>query len=413
MASRMHPQAKRLLDAHTDYILGQLSGAPLEAMLENTVDLLLAQSARITLNEAVTRKMIKDTVRGYAVELELAGAIPELVGDIARTLYAHPIHETTTLNDLLPDHLFTEFLDKILDMRELHEWVVHEAVANPVYAALATELVMEGIRSYLPYGSEQPRLLPGKRKGSRLAATSVLRSFLPMIEETLEENLRNYIQKSLHNLLAHSENFLLGLMEDEKVRNVALEAWDLLKDRRVADFREGVSSLDIEEFFVIGYEAWRALRATPFYGALIDSGIDAFFDKYGDSSLREILDEMGITAEIALRDANRFAPPVLAMLHEKGLLEPMVRQYLSGFYHSPALADILADEATTAPATVKTPAARKPAPAAPAEKSAKPAATRATTGKRAAAKPTSEKQATPKPAAKTPAPKKAPVKKAK
>lgn len=415
MASRMHPQAKRLLDAHVDYILGQLSGEPLQELIESTVDLLLAQSSHITLDDAVTRKMIKDTVRGYAVELELSGAIPELVGDIARALYSHPIHKSTTLNDLLPDHLFTEFLDKILDMRELHEWIVHEAVANPVYAALVTELVMEGIRRYLPYGSDEPRLLPGKV--SRLAATRMLRSFLPMIEETLEENLRNYIQKSLHNLLSHSEHFLLGLLKDEKVRTLVLDAWDMLKNRRVAEFMEGVSSLDIEEFFVIGYEAWRSLRTSPIYSALIDSGIDAFFDKYGDSSLREVLDEMGITPEIAIRDANRFAPHVLAMLQEKGLLEPMVRQYLSGFYLSPAVTHILSDASPARPTAKAASTEKKVAPAVkqaatPKAKTAKPTAG-ASAAKRTASKPAAGKATGKQPAAKPAAAKKKPAPKAK
>lgn len=373
MASRMPPQAQRLLDAHVAYIMERLQGDHLAALLESEIDLLFAQARKVTLDEAVTRDMIKTTVRVYAVELELSGAIPELVGDIARTLHAHPIHAQTTLNDLLPDHLFTEFLDKFLDMRELHEWVVHEAVANPVYAALATELLMEGIRAYLPYGGNEPRRLPGLGRAGKLANSAMLRSFLPMLEETLEESLRGYIQKSLHGLLAHSENFLMELLEDERLRYLAMEAWDAVKDRTVGEFKEGVSDLDVEEIFVIGYETWRHLRTTDFYGALIDSGIDAFFDKYGDNTLHEILDEMGITTEIALRDANRFAPPVLAMLKEKGLLEPAVRQHLIGFYQSSAVAAILDDApaADTGRKTAEASAGGKPA-AKPAGTTARP-----------------------------------------
>jgi hypothetical protein len=102
-----------------------------------------------------------------------------------------------------------------------------------------------------------------------------------------------------------------------------------------------VSSLDVEEFFVIGYETWRELRTTPFYAALIDGGIDSFFDKYGDTTLRGILDEMGITRDIAIRDAMRFAPPVLKMLKQKKMLEPMLRRNLEKFYRSAAVARII------------------------------------------------------------------------
>lgn len=353
MATALHPQAELLLDAHAEYIMAQLRGKPLQDLIEGLVDQLLANARQITLDEAVTRKMIQDTARGYAVELELSGAIPELVGDMARSLYAHPLHARTTLSDLLPDGLFVEFLDKILEMRDLYQWIAHEAVANPVYAALASELLMEGLRGYARQGSARMRDLPGVRQASRLANQTLLRAALPLLEETLEESLRKYIQRSLQGLLERSEDVLLGLFDEAKVRAVVLEAWDILKHKRIADFKEGVSSLDIEEFFVIGYEAWRSLRTTPLYGALIDSGIDCFFDKYGEATLGEILDEMGVTREIAIRDALRFAPPVLAMLKKKKLLQPFIRAQLSGFYSSPAVAGILA---APAPAKVAKPA---------------------------------------------------------
>lgn len=387
MASRMQPQAKRLLDAHVDYILGRLSGEPLQQLIATEVEQLFAEAEKVTLQDAVTRDMIKATAKGYAVDLELSGAIPELVGDIARTLYAHPIHATTTLNDLLPDGLFEEFLDKILDMHELHRWIVHEAVANPLYSTLASDLLLDGIRGYLHHSGERVRRIPGLRQASQLMGNTLLRNALPMLEENLEENLSKYVQKSLQGLLSRSEDFLLDLFDEEKVRAIAVEAWDIVKGWRIADLKEGVSSLDIEEFFVIGYEAWRALRTTPFYSALIDSGIDSFFDKYGDSTLREVLDEMGITPEIALRDANRFAPPVLAMLKRKKLLEPYIRRHLAGFYESSAVATILAETATPAapPAAAKAEVkadAKTKAPAKAGSKPGKSASDSTTAGKK-------------------------------
>jgi hypothetical protein len=388
----MHPQAQLLLDAHVDYILAQLSGQPLAALIESLVDQAFINARKITLDDAVTRKMIKDTARGYAVELELSGAIPELVGDIARSLYSHPIHARTKLKDLLSDGLFNEFLDKILEMRDLQQWIVHEAVTNPVYAALASEMLMEGLRGYARHGSERFTAgIPGMRQAGRFANKALLSRALPLIEETLEESLRKYIQKSLQGLLDSSEDFLIGLFDEEKVRTLALEAWDILKEKRIAEFKEGVSSLDIEEFFVIGYEAWRELRATPIYGALIDAGIDCFFDKYGSATLSDILDEMGVTREIAIRDAMRFAPPVLAMLKQRKLLQPFIREQLSGFYNSPIVVGILA-----APA------------AAPAGK-AKPAAKKTSAKKAPAGKAPAKMAATTEPSPKKPAPAKKPT----
>lgn len=340
MAKSLSPQASALLDAHVAYINDSLGGKALQEWIAAETDQLLADAEKITLNEAVTRDMIKTTARGYAVELELSGAIPELVGDIARSLYAHPVHDLTTLNDLLPDGLFEEFLDKALEMRELREHVVHEAVANPAYAALVSDILLEGLRDYLQQNAERAKQIPGAGQMARLGQ-SLLRTALPLIEEAFEENLRKYIRMSLQGVLSRSEVFLLDHFNEEKIRELALDVWDLLKDKCIADLKQSVSSLDVEEFFVIGYEAWREIRLTPFYGAMIDGGVDAFFDKYGDSSLRNLVDEMGVTREIIIRDALRFAPPILAMLKKKKLLEPAIRRNLQGFYKSAAVARIL------------------------------------------------------------------------
>lgn len=365
MANRMHPQAERLLDAHVDHVLSRMHGPALADWLTREVDELLAESRRLTLDDVVTRDMIKATVRTYAVEIEPSGAIPELVGDVARALYAHPVHADTMLADLLPDALFEEFVDKILEMRDLHQWIAREAVGNPVYSLLVTDLLIEGIRGYLQHGGARARQVPGVRQATALGR-GLLRGALPALEATLEEGLRGYLQGSIHDLLRKSEDLLLNLFDQEQIRGLALEAWDGVKHKRIADFQEGVSSLDIEEFFVIGYEFWRYLRSTAFYSSLIDSGIDAFFDKYGDTSLREILDEMGITAEVACREALRFAPHVLAVLRRKQMLEPMVRRHLEPFYASAAVTAILAEplDATDAPAPAakKAPRAAKPKP---------------------------------------------------
>lgn len=50
---------------------------------------------------------------------------------------------------------------------------------------------------------------------------------------------------------------------------------------------------------------------------------------------------MGISREMLVADALRFAPPIIAMLQQKTLLEPFIRQHLEPFYHSPAVWAIL------------------------------------------------------------------------
>ena len=159
----------------------------------------------------------------------------------------------------------------------------------------------------------------------------------------MEENLKGYIRNSIKPLLKQSEHFLLEKLEDARIRETAKAVWAKLKTHKLAEVREAISSGDIEDFFVIGYEYWRELRKTTYYREMIGTGIDAFFDKYGDVSLAELLEEMGMTRELLLGEALRFGPPVLQTLKKKKLIEPAVRRHLQDFYQSAAARELIGD----------------------------------------------------------------------
>lgn len=334
-------RASALLDAHVAYVLAQMRGPLLEEWLDAEIDLALVDADRITLEESVSREMIKGTAHSYAIELELAGAIPELVGDIARAIHEHEQHSRTSLRDLVSDRVFGQFVEKLLELRELREWLVHEIVVQPVYAELATDTLIEGMRGYLHARAKKATDVRGIAAALRVGR-ALGGDALPKVEDAIEESVRAYLNKNLSSILAKSERFLVDHFDEERVREILLGLWDEVKKRKVDSALSTVSSRDIEDLFVIAYEYWRELRDTEYYRVMIDAGIDGFFDKYGEFTLRELLDELGIGREIMRREALRFAPPVLATLHEKGLLEPYVRRHLEGFYRSDAALAILA-----------------------------------------------------------------------
>ncbi|MGV2480830.1 UNVERIFIED_CONTAM: hypothetical protein IGO34_28980, partial [Salmonella enterica subsp. enterica serovar Weltevreden] len=87
--------AEALLDAHVQFVIDELTSEVLEELIEQEVDAGLATAAKLTLNAVVTRDMIKAAALTYAADLELGGGLPELVGEIARAIYEHPVHEQT------------------------------------------------------------------------------------------------------------------------------------------------------------------------------------------------------------------------------------------------------------------------------------------------------------------------------
>jgi hypothetical protein len=340
-APELTPKAAALLDAHVAFWLDRLDGKALEPWLAGEVDALLADAAKLKLKDAVRVADVQAVARQYAAEIEPHGAIPELVGEIAAALQAHPLHAKTRLAELLPDRHFREWLDKLLELKSAREALLHAALANPVVHSVAGDLLYRGISGYLAENS-LTKSIPGASSMLKLGK-SVLSRATPRLDAAIETTLRKYLQQSLDATLRESEHSLKALLTDAALREAALDVWAGLKQQTVSQARATVTSTDLEELFVIGYEHWRTLRKSPWYGAMIDAGVEAFFAKYGDASLAELLDEMGVTRAMILADASRFALPALAALKKKKLLEPLVRRQLEPFYASAAARSVLAE----------------------------------------------------------------------
>ncbi len=334
--------AHKLLDAHVEYFIEQLEPERLRPLLEAQIDEVLADAGKLTLDDVVHRDSVKQVVQVYAVELELGGAIPELVAKIARAVYLNGIHEKTRLRDLLSDKQFAEIVDKLLEMEDLRVQILDEAVSNPLYAEIASDLLFHGIRGYLMH-SRLTKSIPGASSMIKLGKNMLHRAS-PALEQSIEDNLRAYIRKNIGATLKDSQRFLLKNFDSERLREMAMDAWTAVKPMKVSIFRKYLSSDDVEDFFVIAYEYWRSLRKTDYYSALINIGIDCFFDTYGKTKLAKILEEVGIGRELLLADAMRFAPDAIAGLKKRKLLEPLIRRNLKGFYESGRIEALLAQD---------------------------------------------------------------------
>lgn len=338
MEKQLSARAAAILDAHVAFVCNQLNSTDLPNQLAAEVDAILANAPLLTLNDCVNADIIKETVHRYAVELELGAGVFDIIGDIARTIHSHEVHARTTLGDLMPDQHLEQLLDKVLEMQKVREYIIHELVANPVYSALVSDVLYHSLRAQLMQQTVGAQKLGG---GALLSwGKDLLRNLPAGFEESVEFNLRRYIQKSISSVLAESERFLLS-MDIAKLKDALLDIWDDLKTHNTNTHVQLLSSLDVEEMFVLVYEFWRDFRETEYFSALINAGIDAFFNRYGSTTLDVLLDEVGIKRDMLVADAVRFAPPVLKVLREKNLLEPTVRRQLQPFYESAELAAIL------------------------------------------------------------------------
>lgn len=324
--------ASQLLDAHVAFVRKQLTGPEFEALIDRNLTASLADCEQLKLGDVVSAKDIKAATHTYALDMVLGGAVPALVGDIVRKLFGHKVNDKTALIDLIPDDTFDEWLDKLLELKEAREALIHVTVTSPVFAALIAELLYAGARGYVTDSKVADRI-PGARSALKIGAKMASRA-KPDLADAVDGKLRAYAKANTQSSLAASEDFLRGMLASPVFRDGLHDMWDEYKTTPLGEMRSYLSDEDLEELFVIGYEHWQHLRSTRWLRAMIDAGVDQFFTSFKKHTLRELLDAIGVTPEHIRAEALRFAPPVIAGLDKKGLLDGVIRRNLEPFYAS-------------------------------------------------------------------------------
>lgn len=317
MTDDKHKKASRLLDALIAHIHETLGPETLDRWLTGELDALLEQAGSVRLNETVSPEQISTTARKYAVQMELGGGVPELVGEMVERLYHHSIQDERRIGEVIDEVTITALLDKCLEI-PLSRRGIGWLSRNPVLLALLAGGAQLGVKTWFHQGvPESVRSVVGQRVPVRWRASLELR---------LQEWLLARMRALLADPWLYSDDNLGSL------RELIVVAWQEFADRPVTELRELLGSEDIQELFVIGYDFWRQFRQSDYFATMLDTAIHAFFDKYGEVTLRELIDEVGVQRDDLLDDARRFAPPIIELLRGRGLLESWLRRQLEPFF---------------------------------------------------------------------------------
>lgn len=333
--SQLSSKAEQLLNAQVAFMVAQITSDELQPLIAHNLKLLLANSRAIKLGEVISSESIKQVAIKYASNMSLGPGVPELVGEIAQEMYNHDIFEKNTPNDVMSQKDVTEILTKISEMEELRTRLISESVSNPMYASLMSDLLYHGIQDYI---TDNPlaKKIPGAQSMMKLG-----KSMVDKASPKLEETLKKYVASNIRSTLKESERFLNKNLTNEKIVELGLDAWVNVKNEKLSGYKKYITANDIEESFVMGFEYWKQLRTTDIYKNSIEEIVDFFHNKYKDTTLFDLLDDISISEDMLLEDAMTFAPQVIQHLHGTGVLDAYIRQYLEPFYHSEAVNEIL------------------------------------------------------------------------
>lgn len=321
--------ADQLLEAQVAFIKERLTGADATQYFAQLIDFSLNHASSIRLQDAVTAEQVKEVVRVYAFDLNLGGGIMELIGATAQKVYTEATAQAPSLAEIFGTDHIEQWVDKILELEQLRQHIIEVIQYHPAARQIAAHMVSRVIKAHMPSWEEQlhhPSSWPKWLKNIPLAKT---------IGQTIarqEDQVLQAVEQTIGYLLMQQGSQLLQL-DNQVLKDIAMDVWQNIQDVPLNQLASGLTALDIEEFFVLIYELWRHLRQTEYIQHLVLLGVDVFFELYGQYPIAELLDDIGISHQHLINDANRFLPPFIHMLNDKGILDQLIRMQVAEFYH--------------------------------------------------------------------------------
>ncbi|MEU6138406.1 hypothetical protein [Nocardioides sp. NPDC047086] len=330
--------ARRLLDAQVAHEMAALRGVRFLDLVTGEIDFALRAASDLTLDQVMPRDLIKEVALKYVSTFRLPGAIPEVAGALATRLKAHPANDTQ-LGKVVSRPRIAELVEALVEMRTLRQQVLRSLADNSGIQAGVGTLVRGTARGAVDTGRRLADNLPGGSLGFSIAERVAGRMADTVkgtpVGAAVDQSARELAERGAGALLGYLTDTAASSVTDEEVHDALLEVWDALATRPVRELADLVDDEQLVALFVGLYQVWLDIRDSEYLQALVDTGVDFFFDTYGGFTLDRLLEEWGLGRDDLIEEALRFGPPVIEALAEAGVLEQLIRRRLSSFYESP------------------------------------------------------------------------------
>lgn len=329
--------SEELLDALTVHIMDQLSGDAFVKWIHVEVGNALEAARRITLSDVVTPQQVSGAAIKYALEWRIEGSIPELAGEIAARIHARTVDDHDDELDLVSEQSFADIADKFM-ANPAFQRVVDLLYHSPIVRTSVAWFLYQMAVDSLARNRAAAETLPGVGMLLRMTG-AVSARVAPGAGHKLDDLFREVTERLVGGVISHVDTPDITAAR-EPILAAAVEMFEAHAPE-LGPVGAAISPDDIEDFLVLGFEFWREFRGTRSIRTAIEEGVAVFFEKYGEHSLADLLDEIGVTREDMIEEALRFAPRVISVVQENGMLEAFVRRQFKDFTESPRVRALL------------------------------------------------------------------------
>ncbi|MFH5210321.1 hypothetical protein ACHIPZ_19230 [Antrihabitans sp. NCIMB 15449] len=333
------PQAVtgKLLDALVEFILAEVTDR-FDDVVVREIDLVLAGADSIRLGDVVDPADVKVTARIGVDQVGGSAVVSQLVVPFADVFYNLDAASEHNLGDVIDRDQVQALINAVLGLTTAQERLFERLTLSPLIAQLASRFVGSIINDFVAGNRKKAERLPGMSSifsvGDKVVSTAA---------KVGKGQLDAVAGMGAQYALKQTEGAVRDLVKNGPVEEAVLEVWDLHANEPVSELRLYVSEEENRELAELAYGAAMSTRNKEYLLALVDAWIDTFFENFGQSTVRELLDQLGLSRDDLIAEAARFAPPIIDALIANGVLADQLRQRLEPFFSSDAAIAIVTE----------------------------------------------------------------------
>ena len=320
--------AEKLLDGLVDHVIADVTERFDETVVRE-IDLVLAAAETLVLGDVIDPADLKETARLGIDHIGDGTLIGELVIPFADAFYNLKASSDYTLAEVLEREKVEEIVALALRLNTAQNRLFERLTLSPLAASLASRFVGKIVGDVLAENRKKAEKLPGMSSlfsvGDRVASTAA---------KVGKSQIDAVTGRGGQYALKQTEGAVKDLIKNAPVQEAALEVWDLHADEPVSELRKYLSEEENRDVATLGYDVVDSVRGKELTLALVDAWIDTFFEQRGDRTVKQLLDELGLTRDDLVTEGSRLAPPIIEALIANGVLAQQIRVRLEPFFLS-------------------------------------------------------------------------------
>lgn len=325
-------KSSQLLDIHVNYELNLLKGDKLKSQITDAIDAVWIWMEKEKLNTILNKEKTID----YLDRNVKSKKTPKEVKNYTNALSIHLLKEAkkddTKLSEIVDKDFFDKMVKEISEQEELRNKLIEKAVGNPFYAEMITNTIYNAIKSFT---SEEgvAKKIPGASSFLKFGQ-GLLSSAIPDLEETIDRNVKKFINTNLQKFVSQSEKYVKEHMDEDKIVEYGEKVYKKLNKIEVKDIAKEIKEKDIKKGVAISDDVINDIKGLDFTKKVVELVIDHFIEYHEDHTIAQFLEGMDMSKESITKEAIIAFEPIAESWLKQGTYETWIRVRLSGFYNS-------------------------------------------------------------------------------